>query len=242
MIRAAIGGLIGAIYPPACLSCKEETVTPSGLCAKCWAETIFIAGLCCNSCGVPLPGEAADDALCDACLQSPPAFRHGRAALLYQGGGRRLALALKHGDRLDIVRPLAAWMARAGRDVLAQCDLIAPVPLHWRRLLLRRYNQSAELARNLAKLTGKPVIPDLLVRQRMTPSQDGLNRNERFANQAAAFKVHPRHLAKARGKYVLLIDDVMTTGATLSACAETCLAAGVQQVDALVLARVARDA
>lgn len=241
MMRTILGGMTNAVYPPSCLSCREETITPSGLCATCWAETGFIGGLACRCCGLPLAGDAGDEAFCDSCLQSPPAFRRGRAALLYQGGGRRMALALKHGDRLDMVRPLAAWMAKAGQEVLEQCDMIAPVPLHWRRLLMRRYNQSAELTRVLGQMTARRVIPDLLLRQRMTPSQDGLDRAQRFANQQGAFKMHPRYVSQVHGKFILLVDDVMTTGATLSACAETCLAAGAQQVDVLVLARVAKD-
>ncbi len=241
MMRAVITKVIDAVYPPSCLLCKQETITPSGLCTACWVETGFIAGLACRVCGMPLSGDGAEEALCDTCLQSPPVFQNGRAALLYQGGGRKLALALKHGDRLDIARPMAQWMAKAGSWLLGECDVIAPVPLHWRRLLMRRYNQSAELARHVGRITGKPVIPDLLLRKRATPSQDGLDRAARFANQQGAFQLAPRFAARVQGKRVLLIDDVMTTGATLSACADACLAAGIRQVDVLVLARVARD-
>ena len=241
MIGNVLRNVVDAIYPPSCLACKAETTTASGLCAACWADTGFIAGLTCRACGLPLPGDAADDAYCDTCLQSPPAFLNGRAAMLYQGGGRRLALALKHGDRQDMARPLAKWMAKAGKDLLEQCDLIAPVPLHWRRLFFRRYNQSAELARHVGRFANRPFIPDLLIRKRATPSQDGLDRAARFANQAEAFRLNPHQAAKMEGKRIVLVDDVMTTGATLSACAETCLAAGAQQVDVLVLARVAKD-
>jgi ComF family protein len=241
MIGKALLKLVDTVYPPSCIACKAETSTVSGLCGTCWAETGFIGGLTCRSCGIPLAGDAADDAYCDSCLQAPPAFQNGRAALLYEGCGRKLVLALKHGDRQDTAKPMAQWMAKAGKDLLDKCDLIAPVPLHWRRLLKRRYNQSSELARHLAKLSGRPFVPDLIIRHRATPSQDGLDRAARFANQVAAFKINPRYTAMTKGKRIVLVDDVMTTGATLSSCADTCLGAGAQQVDVMVLARVAKD-
>lgn len=184
-----------------------------------------------------MQGETPSHIQCDDCLTFPPAWDHGRAAVLYSGGGRRAVLALKHGDRLDMARSLAEWMARAAPELLAATDVITPVPLHWRRMVKRRYNQSAELARHLADISGKPYVPDLLIRKKSTPTQDGLSRAERHENQRGVFTVNPRH---ATHKHVLLIDDVMTTGATLSACAETLRAAGNDQIDALVLARVAR--
>ncbi len=158
--------------------------------------------------------------------------------MIYSGGGRRVVLGLKHGDRLDMAKPLAEWMARSAGGILRQADVIVPVPLHWRRLFKRRFNQSAELAWHLSKVSDTPCIPDLLVRDRSTPTQDGLTREERQENQHGVFSVHKRRNVP---KTVLLVDDVMTTGATLSACAETLRAAGVERIDALVLARVARD-
>lgn len=158
--------------------------------------------------------------------------------MIYAGGGRRAVLSLKHGDRLDMGRPMAEWMARSGEELLRQADAIVPVPLHWRRMFKRKFNQSAELAWHLSKISGASYIPDLLVRDKATPSQDGLTREERHENQRGVFSVHKRREAP---KNILLIDDVMTTGATLSACAETLRMAGSERIDALVLARVARD-
>ena len=175
---------------------------------------------------------------CDECISDPPKWNTGRAAVIYAGGGRRVVLGLKHGDRLDMAKPLAEWMARAAGDLLEQADTITPVPLHWRRLVKRKFNQSAELARELSVISGTMVMPDLLVRNKRTASQDGLSRAERHENQRCVFTVHKRRTVP---KNVLLIDDVMTTGATLSACAETLRAAGAERIDALVLARVARD-
>jgi predicted amidophosphoribosyltransferase len=238
MLDALKTALVNTIYPPRCLACREATDAPRGLCGACWADTHFIAGETCARCGVPLMGAGADD-LCDGCSGHPPPWDRGAAAMLYKGAGRRMVLALKHGDRLDMVPPLAGWMAAAGRDLLAGADLIAPVPLHWRRLVRRRYNQSAELARRIARLSGRTAAVDLLVRRRATAPQEGMDRAARAANQAGAFAVAPRHVARLAGRAVLMVDDVMTSGATLSACADTLRAAGAARVDALVLARVA---
>jgi predicted amidophosphoribosyltransferase len=238
MLDALKAALLNTLYPPRCLACTEATDAARGLCSACWADTHFISGGTCARCGVPLMGAGADDA-CEGCDRHPPAWDRGAAAMLYKGAGRRMVLALKHGDRLDMVRPLAGWMAAAGRDLLTGADLIAPVPLHWRRLARRRYNQSAELARRLAGLSGKPAAVGLLVRRRATTPQEGMDRAARAANQAGAFSVAPRQAAAVAGRAVLVVDDVMTSGATLSACADTLRAAGAARVDVLVLARVA---
>jgi ComF family protein len=236
MFRTAAKALVDAIYPPRCLACPSPTAVTHGLCGACWRETHFIAGTTCRRCGVPLHGAPGSEDVCESCLGHPPGWDRGAAALVYGGAGRRMVLALKHGDRLDTVGPLAGWMAAAGRDLLAEADLVAPVPLHWRRLVRRRYNQSAELARRLGRLAGRPVVPDLLLRRRATAPQEG-NRAARAANQAQAVALSPRH--RVEGRRVLLVDDVLTTGATLSGCADVLRHAGASGVDVLVLARVA---
>lgn len=227
-----------ALYPPMCTHCRGETSAPHALCPACWRETAFIAHPLCTRCGAPQSG-ADDAAFCDQCLGRPLAFGQARAAVLYEGTGRAMTLAFKHGDRLDVARPAAAWMIRIGRPLLARADLIVPTPLHWRRLLARRFNQAAELARRVAKETGAPCAPDLLRRTRATASQRGLTRAQRAENLAGAFAVSPRGRARLAGARVLLIDDVYTTGATLSACAAALREAGAAGVDALCLARVA---
>lgn len=238
MLHALRTLVIDTIFPPRCLACPAQTDAAHGLCPACWADTHFIAGTTCTKCGVPLLGDAGAEDICESCRRHPPAWDGGAAPLIYGGAARRMVLALKHGDRLDMVGPLAGWMARAGRDLLAEADMIAPVPLHWRRLVRRRYNQSAELARRIGRLSGRPVVVDLLLRQRATAPQDG-GRCARAANQAGAFGVNPRHVSGLHGKRVLVVDDVLTSGATLSACADCLRGAGAARVDVLALARVA---
>ena len=234
--------LLHVVYPPQCLTCDARVTTDFGLCADCWRDTTFVTGLTCTKCGTPLPGEDnAVEVLCDDCLLIARPWGQGRAALMYQGNGRKLVLALKHGDRIDLARPAARWMARAAQPIISPGMLVAPVPLHWLRLIKRRYNQAALLSAGIAKLAGLDHCPDLLQRRRNTGSQDGLTRDDRFANMTAALTAHPRRTRLIEGRHILLVDDVMTSGATLASAAEACIAAGASGISVLVMARVAKD-
>jgi predicted amidophosphoribosyltransferase len=213
-----------------------------GLCGACWRDTPFVAGLACDICGVPLPGEASDrQEHCDDCLTIARPWQRGRAALIYRDRARRLVLGLKHGDRLDLVRPAGRWMAGVAAPLLKQDTVIVPVPAYYLRLLKRRYNQAALLALEIGKQVGRPVVPDLLRRNRPTKVQDGMSRDQRFANLDGALEPSRTAQRRLAGRPVLLVDDVMTSGATLAAAADACLAAGAQSVDIVVLARVAKD-
>ena len=230
------------LYPPRCVACGALVETEHGLCPACWVEVPFISGTVCESCGVPLMGSPDGFRVeCDDCMAAPRPWRDGRAALLYRDGGRRLVLALKHGDRSEIARPAALWLARAARPLLRPETLIAPVPLHRWRLLKRRYNQSALLAQALAQVTGHSCCPDLLHRARHTPSQDGRSAVERAANLDGAITVHPARARLMRGRPVLIVDDVMTSGATFAACTQACQQAGAADVCVLALARVTKE-
>jgi len=234
--------VIHFLYPPRCLSCGTETTEDFGLCGSCWADTPFVSGLVCDSCGTPLPGDNPDEiAHCDACINSPMPWQRGRAALVYEGNARNMILALKHGDRLDMVRAMAGWMVQKARALPLDNVIVAPVPLHRWRLLRRRYNQAAVLALEIAKRGDLPCCPDLVQRRRPTSGQGGLGRIARFRRQKEAFCVPENRRLRLQGKRVLMVDDVMTTGATLAACTEACLAAGAKEVNILVLARVASD-
>lgn len=234
---------VEAIYPATCPVCRTELSLAQTLCPDCWPRVSFLERGGCRACARPLPGVIASDLhVCDDCLRLSPAWQEGRAAVRYEGAGRRLVLGLKHGDRHDLVPMLADWMLRVGDDLVAGADLIAPVPLHWTRRLRRGANQAAVLARTICQRSGRKraFAPRLLVRQRKTGSQDGKDRAARKANVAGAFALGPgpQHLG---GRRILLIDDVYTTGATLDETARVCMAAGASRIDILVLALVISD-
>jgi len=231
------------IYPPQCLTCDARVTTDFGLCGACWRETPFISGLVCDHCGVPLPGEdTGKPEHCDDCLTIARPWSQGRAAMLYKDNARRIVLALKHGDRLDLARPASNWLHRAAGPMIKPGMIVAPIPLHWLRLIKRRYNQAALLSAAVAKLADLEHCPDLLIRRRHTGSQEGRSRDGRFANMADALALHPRRANRVEGRHVLLIDDVMTSGATFAAAAEACIAGGATAISVLALARVAKDA
>lgn len=234
-------GALQLLYPPQCISCQAPVQSDFGLCADCWRETPFIAGLVCDQCGLPLPGQdPGERALCDDCMTIARPWDRGRAALMYDENGRRLVLALKHGDRMDLARPAAGWMLKAAQPILKQGMLVVPVPLHWMRLFRRRFNQAALLSRNIAKAAGLEHCPDALIRKRSTGNQDGKTREARFANLVDAFAVPKARERRVRDREVLLVDDVMTSGATFAAASEALFAAGARSVSVLGLARVAK--
>lgn len=233
---------LAILYPPQCVNCGAPISDDHGLCGKCWAETPFITGHVCEKCGVPLPGESNGEAdLCDDCMQVVRPWSHGRAALAYEGNARRMVLQIKLSDRLDLVPPAAGWMARAGRDLIRPDTLVVPVPAHWSRVFIRRYNQAAELARALARYAGVEVAPTALIRPRRTEKQEGLDRETRLKNLEGAIRPHPKRGEVLSGRRVVLVDDVMTSGATIAAATQACLDAGALDVSSLVLARTVKD-
>jgi ComF family protein len=239
--------LLDSVLPPLCLGCNEIVETPGALCAVCWQSFSFVAPPYCARCAAPFAEDPGRGALCGACLARPPRYRCARAALIYDTRSRRLLLPFKHGDRTDIARACGRWMARAGSELLAEADLVVPVPLHWRRLFTRRYTQAQLLARvavrEAAAVGTRPrLAPDLLRRRRWTGSQSGLRAQERRGNVRQAFDIHPRWVAEVAGKTVLLVDDVLTTGATVEACTRVLQRGGARHVDVLTLARVVRPA
>ncbi|MEI4485322.1 ComF family protein [Frigidibacter sp. MR17.14] len=228
-------------FPPACAGCGTPVADEGALCGSCWQETVFLTGLVCDLCGAALPGTSDRAEQCDDCRRIPRPWARGRAALGYAGRGRDLAMQLKHGDRLELVPMLAGWMAQAAAPLILPGMVAVPIPLHWRRLLRRRFNQSALLAQGVARRLHLPCCPDALLRSRATPSQEGRSPDERFANLAAAIAPHPRRQSAIAGRPVLLIDDVMTSGATFASATEALGRAGAGPVHVLSLARVAKD-
>ncbi len=233
--------LLHAVFPPECLSCRMRVANDDGLCGTCWRDTAFIDGSVCDACGVPLRGEVQSGDKCDDCMQIARPWSQGRAALLYKDRGRALVLALKHGDRHDIVRPAGRWMAKAAEDILREDTIVAPVPLHWMRMVKRRYNQSALIGKAMARELELPFCADLLIRTRATASLDGKPREARFKELSGAIRINHKRADLIKGRSVLLVDDVITSGATLAACAEACLASHAREVCVVTLARVAKD-
>ncbi len=232
--------LVQLMYPPRCLSCGGLVETDFGLCSACWRDTPFIAGLSCDQCGVPLPGQSDRIEHCDECLTVERPWSRGRAAIEYKDKGRRLVLAFKRGDRQDIAKPAAKWMARVTRGLVQDDMIIVPVPLHLHRHLSRRYNQSALLAEALAHELDLDWCPDALQRPRPTPTLDGKSPSERFETVSGRITVSADREELLRDRPVLIVDDVLTSGATLSAASEACWAAGASQVFVSVMARVAK--
>ena len=207
-----------------------------GLSADAWSRVTFIAEPLCDGCGSPFEYDLG--ARCAACLARPRLFTRARAAVLYDDASRDLILKFKHADRTDLAGLLAGWLGRAAGDLIAEADAVAPVPLHAGRLLARRYNQAAELARPLARRHRLVYLPDALRRARATASQAGKSASGRRRNVAGAFRVPDGQKRRVEGRAILLVDDVLTTGATAEACARALLRAGAARVDLAVVAKV----
>ena len=237
LARAALD----VVYPPLCMLCREAVHAPGSLCPACWSQLHFLDGPLCAACGLPFEIDAGEDTLCAACLAHPPAFDTARAVLTYDALSKKPVLAIKYADRLDFVPGFAHWLERAGHCLIADSDLVVPVPLHRKRLWTRRYNQAAELARALSQRCGLPMAPLALVRAKETPSQGTMPSAEaRHRNVRGAFLVPKSERSGVTGRRVLLVDDVLTTGATANACARALKRAGAKAVYVLAVARVVR--
>ena len=223
--------------PTLCVACREP-VAGEGVCPDCWSKLAFIERPYCPRLGIPFVYDPGPDMLSMEAIANPPAYRRARAAVRYDEVAKVLVHALKYQDRTDLAPTMGRWMARAGRDLLEEADVLIPVPLHWRRGWSRRYNQSGALARIIAHHAGVPVAADALRRVRPTQQQVGLSRTDRARNVQGAFKVASDRTAHVQGRRVILIDDVLTSGATVDACARALLRARAAQVDVLVFARV----
>jgi ComF family protein len=204
----------------------------------CWSKLSFIAPPYCERLGIPFAYDPGPGVLSMEAIADPPAYRHARAAVRFDDVARTLVHALKYGDRLDLAPMMGRWMATAGRSLTAEADAIIPVPLHWRRYWARRFNQSALLAEAIAKASRVPLILGALKRVKATPQQVGLSQSARALNVQGAFRVGPPGKAAVAGRRLILVDDVITTGATVDACARALLRAGAAEVNVLAFARV----
>ncbi len=242
VLHTAVLGLgkaaLDMVLPPRCLSCGAPVAETGTLCGQCWAGLTFISAPRCLICGIPFVYELPDETLCGQCQRRPPRYDRARAVLRYDVASRGLVIAFKHADRTDAAPTFAAWLQRAAGDILDDGPLLMPVPLHPARLRARRYNQSALLAARLARIAGLDWSADGLVRTRRTRSQGRLGADERRRNVRGAFALSGAGRAAAAGRRVVLIDDVLTTGATVEACARPLRAGGAEAVDVLTLTRV----
>jgi ComF family protein len=246
-VRASLGLIADVALPQLCPACREP-VDGAGLCPACWGKLSFIAPPYCERLGIPFPFDGGPGLLSMEAIADPPAYDRARAAVRYDDVAKTLVHALKYGDRLDLAPIMGRWMANAGRALVAEADALVPVPLHWRRQWARRFNQSALLAEIIAKASSQGIAPKetaakavahgALKRVKSTPQQVGLDKAARAQNVQGAFRVPAEGKAEVVGRKLLLVDDVLTSGATVDACARALLRGGAASVDVLVFARV----
>jgi ComF family protein len=228
---------LDALYPPTCLACRAATDRHGALCPRCWSTMRFIERPFCERLGTPFEQDLGQGLISPQAMADPPAFSRARAVARFEDGpARTLVHRLKYSDRAELSRPIASWMARAGADILADADLLAPVPLHALRLWRRQFNQAAALATEISLQTGRPCNPAALRRVKATLSQVGLSRTQRAENVQGAFRIAESTVV--RDLNVVLVDDVLTSGATANAASRALLRAGAKRVDVLVFARV----
>ena len=242
-VRSIWAGMLGLVYPPTCPGCAAATAEPHALCPACWSGMRFIERPFCGRLGTPFAIDlGVGPLLSPRAIADPPVFGRARAVALYDGVARDLVHRLKYGDRLDLAAGMARMMASAGSELIAEADCLVPVPLHWSRLWRRRFNQAALLARGIGRIGGLPCETSGLARVKATRPQVGLSRPARAENLQGAFRVPAAARPRLQGRRVLLVDDVMTTGATANAAARVLLRAGARSVDVLAFALVATEA
>ena len=237
-LRRAQRSVLDLFLPPVCLGCDQRLTEHDALCPACWRRIDFIRAPLCDRLGIPLAYDTGGVMLSAAALADPPDYGRARAVACFDGLMRDLIHGLKFSDTHDARRLFGRWLANAGEDLLRDADIIVPVPLAWSRLLSRRYNQAQILAQAAGEISGRPVVAQALIRKRRTDAQVGLTRAARRRNVSGAFVVPPRARAAIAGKAIVLIDDVITTGATASAAARALRRAGARRVDVLALAIV----
>lgn len=228
--------VLDMLYPPACAACGIRTKRHHALCPNCWKQMRFIERPYCEVLGIPFRKDQGEGFVSPQAIAEPPVFDRLRCAALHEGPARQLVHSLKYKDRTDLAAMLAAWMARAGKAELLSCDAIVPIPLHWTRLFSRRFNQAEELSRHLAKQAGRPMLAGSLIRRKRTRRQVGLTASGREENMRAAFMMARGHENDVFGKRIILVDDVYTTGATISAAARVLRRAGAADITVLSFA------
>ncbi|NVK33022.1 MAG: ComF family protein [Rhodobacteraceae bacterium] len=243
MLQAVKKGVYGAggfaldfLLPMHCAACNARVAKQDAICSRCWSAVPFLSEPVCDLYGTPFSYELGEGALSARAIADPPLFDRARACAAYSGTARDLVVAFKFAKRRELADPLGRWMARAGRDLVEPGTLILPVPLHWTRLWRRRFNQAADLAKVVADEAGTTSDPFILQRARRTRQQVGLDAKTRDKNVRGAFRIRPGEEGRVAGKEVLLVDDVMTTGSTITACTKVLKRAGASKVNVLTFA------
>lgn len=229
------------IYPPVCVGCSVICEKHSALCSQCWSELHFIDRPFCDITGRPFSHDLGEGIISADAIANPPPYRRARAAIIYDGKARKIVHRFKFKDQSNLSHLMADWMIRAGQDCIKDADFIIPVPLHRWRLISRKYNQSADLARLIGQKVDLAYLPSILLRQRHTKPQVGLAASERQKNVKGAFKVLDEKRSDILGSHIVLVDDVFTTGATVNAATKALLKAGAREVSVLTFARVGSD-
>lgn len=240
-LKTMLNHALDTVLPPRCVVTGETVDEQGMLSPQGWAGLDFIAGPACDQCGFPFDFEVEEGSLCASCIDHPPPFECARAALKYNETSRDLVLVFKHGDQTHVARAFVPWLEKAGAPFWGEADLLIPVPLHRWRLLRRRYNQAALIAQALSKRVNVPVDLTMLERIRATPVQGHLHAGERHKNVKKAFGLNPDKKDAVKGKTIVLIDDVYTTGATIKECTKTLRKGGAAKVYILTLTRVVRE-
>jgi ComF family protein len=243
MLQNAAQQMLDIVYPPSCIACLAAVQQSAALCTACWSAMPFIERPFCERLGTPFTHDLGPGLISPEAIANPPVYGRARAVARFEDGpARQLVHRLKYGDRAELAAPMGRWMARAGAELLPGADLLIPVPLHRRRLFQRRFNQAAVLAQTISGLSGVPADPLVLRRVRPTPPQVGLSRAQRADNVQGAFRVSAEDRAKVQDRKIVLVDDVMTSGATANAASRVLLRAGAASIDVVVFARVAHSA
>lgn len=235
---AVLAGAGDILFPPVCVGCRNRVSCPGTLCPQCWPTLQLLEKPWCEVMGTPFAHEMGEGFLSAEAIADPPPFARARAAVAYSGAARRMVQNLKFRDQTNLAPWMARWMLRVGSELIADANMVVPVPLHRRRFLARRFNQSAELARAFARLAGLPFEPLAVTRTRATRRQVGLPARERQENVRGAFRVPEEARIMVKGRRIIVVDDVFTTGATVSAVARALKRAGAREVDVLTFARV----
>ena len=234
-IKPVTRRILNNIFPPQCISCYTPTGETAALCSACWDSISFIGSPLCDRCGTPFEIDTPDNTICAGCSYRKPQFDRSRSVFKYDDHSRQIITNFKYRDNTYTSDAFARWMMRSGVDILKNSDILAPVPLHRLKLIKRRYNQSALLVNSIAKMTYIEKHNNLLLRVKNTPPQAGLTYKQRFGNMSGAFKLNSKYKNIIKGKRICLVDDVLTTGATIEACAKILKKSGAAKVHVLTL-------